>query len=118
MAPPKKAPAETRVADAVQTSEFDENVKWLEKTLKRFTVSFPDIQEAASLMSGDRAKHRAELEILVSQVFRQFTGSALEMAKDMKRKFNFVNIAGGAHSELVDVTRTAVFADYEGAAAA
>ena len=39
------------------------------------------------------------------------------MSKDMKRKFNFVNIAGGAHSELVDVTRTAVFADYEGAAA-
>ena len=40
------------------------------------------------------------------------------MSKDMKRKFNFVNITGGTHSELVDVTRTAVFADYEGAAAA
>ena len=40
------------------------------------------------------------------------------MSKDMKRKFNFVNITGGAHSELVDVKQTAVFADYEGAAAA
>ena len=40
------------------------------------------------------------------------------MSKDMKRKFNFVNIAGGAHSKLVDVTRTAVFSDYEGGAAA
>ena len=86
MAPPKKAPVETRGTAVVQTSEFDENVKWLETTLKRFTGSFPEIQEAASLMSGDRLKHRAELEILVSQVVRQFTGSALEMAEEMKRK--------------------------------
>jgi len=40
------------------------------------------------------------------------------MSKDRKRKFNFVNIVEGAPSELVDVTRTAVFADYEGAAEA
>ena len=57
------------------------------------------------------------------QTFKEYIREELSvfsegMSKDMKRKFNFVNIAGGAHSELVDVTRTAVFADYEGAAAA
>ena len=57
------------------------------------------------------------------QTFKEYIREELSvisegMSKDTKRKFNFVNIAGGAHSELVDVTRTAVFADYEGAAAA
>ena len=57
------------------------------------------------------------------QTFKEYIRGELSVfsegiSKDMKRKLNFVNIAGGAHSELVDVTRTAVFADYEGAVAA
>ena len=31
----------------------------------------------------------------------------------MKQDFKFVNIAGGAYSELVDVTRTTVVSDYQ-----
>ena len=31
----------------------------------------------------------------------------------MKRKFNFVNIAGGSNNELVDFTRTTIFSDYD-----
>ena len=35
----------------------------------------------------------------------------------MKRKFNFVNIADGANNQLVDVTRTTIFCDYDSNAA-
>ena len=31
----------------------------------------------------------------------------------MKQDFRFVNISGGAYSELVDVTRTTVVSDYQ-----
>ena len=31
----------------------------------------------------------------------------------MKQDFRFVNIAGGAYSEFVDVTRTTVVSDYQ-----
>ena len=40
------------------------------------------------------------------------------MSKDMKRKFNFVNVAGGVYSDLVDVTSTMLVTDYTTAAAA
>ena len=36
----------------------------------------------------------------------------------MKQDFKFVNIAGGAYSELVDVTSTAVAKSYQSAAEA
>ena len=38
------------------------------------------------------------------------------MSTAMKQDFKFVNIAGGAYSELVDVTRTTVVSDYQPAA--
>ena len=34
------------------------------------------------------------------------------MSNAMKKDFKFVNIAGGAYIELVDVTRTTVVSDY------
>ena len=34
------------------------------------------------------------------------------MSPDMKQDFKFVNIAGGAYSELMDVTLTTVVSDY------
>ena len=34
------------------------------------------------------------------------------MSTAMKQDFKFVNIAGGAYSEFVDVTRTTVVSDY------
>ena len=40
------------------------------------------------------------------------------MSTAMKQDFKFVNIAGGAYSELVDVTRTTVVSDYQRAAGA
>ena len=38
------------------------------------------------------------------------------MSTAMKQYFKFVNIAGGAYSELVDATRTTVVSDYQPAA--
>ena len=38
------------------------------------------------------------------------------MSTAMKQYFKFVNIAGGAYSDLVDVTRTTVVRDYQPAA--
>ena len=38
------------------------------------------------------------------------------MSTEMKQDFKFVNIAGGAYSKLVDVTRTTVVSDYQPAA--
>ena len=35
------------------------------------------------------------------------------MSTAMKQDFKFVNISGGAYSELVDVTRTTVISDYQ-----
>ena len=35
------------------------------------------------------------------------------MSTAMKKDFKFVNIAGGAYSELVDITRTTVVSDYK-----
>ena len=35
------------------------------------------------------------------------------MSKDMKRKFNSVNISGGANNGLVDVTRNTIFSAYD-----
>ena len=35
------------------------------------------------------------------------------MSTAMKQDFKFVNIAGGAYSDLVDVTRTTVVSDYQ-----
>ena len=40
------------------------------------------------------------------------------MSRAMKRKFNFVNIAGGANSDIVDVTTTVMGMDYDPPAAA
>ena len=40
------------------------------------------------------------------------------MSKNMKRKFGFVNVAGGAYNDIVDITTTVCLADYEQPAAA
>ena len=35
------------------------------------------------------------------------------MSTAMKKDFKFVNISGGAYSELLDITRTTVVSDYQ-----
>ena len=40
------------------------------------------------------------------------------MSKNMKRKFNFVNVAAGAHSDIVDVTSAVLVTEFNTAAAA
>ena len=40
------------------------------------------------------------------------------MAKNMKRKFNFVNVCAGAHNGLVDITNTMVVSPYDNPQAA
>ena len=40
------------------------------------------------------------------------------MSKSMKRKFGFVNIAGGAYSDIIDVTETVMTMEYDSVAAA
>ena len=40
------------------------------------------------------------------------------MSTAMNQDFKFINIAGGAYSELVDITRTTVISDYQRATGA
>ena len=49
----------------------------------------------------------------IEYIREEFTCFALGMSKDMKRKFNSVNISGGANNELVDVTRNTIFSAYD-----
>ena len=40
------------------------------------------------------------------------------MSKNMKRKFGFVNVAGGAYNDMVDITTTVCLQEYDPPAAA
>ena len=43
----------------------------------------------------------------------ELAGFSAGMSKSMKKNFKFVNISGGAHSDVHDVTDTMMLADYE-----
>ena len=53
----------------------------------------------------------------IGEIFKEYIREELHcfaegMLTEMKQDFKYVNIAGGAYSELVDVTRTTVVSDY------
>ena len=58
------------------------------------------------------------MERSIGETFKEYIWEELNfftegMSTAMKQDFKFVNIAGGAYSNLVDVTRTTVVSDYQ-----
>ena len=51
-------------------------------------------------------------------ICEQLASYSKGMSKNMKQKFNFINVAAGAHSDIVDVTSAVLVTKFNTAAAA